>query len=306
MQARRKRDPKDLIVRGRCFLSVLGAAASLAAASLASAPPAAATVTIGQLSSSAVTDCSGNTDFVQPTVTSGTAYVVPYAGTITSWQHQAVAGTGQELTMKVFRKVAEPATYVAIGHDGPRALAGGTLNEFSTSIPVKPGDVLGVNVLTSGPDSGCYFLVPSTEVFLLRTPGLADGESGAFNPGNLVSGQGTRLNITAVLDPSNAFSLGTPTHNTKKGTATEFATVPNPGTLAVSGNGVNESSSSQARTAVSVSGPGTVQVPIRATGKKKRRLNSTGKIKLSPTLTFTPTGGSASSQTVKVKLKKKR
>src|SRR5436190_12894440 len=83
MQARSKRDPKNLIVRGRCFLSVLGAAC-LAAASLASAPPATATVTIGQLSSSALKDCSGDSDLVQPSVTSGAAYVVPYAGTITS------------------------------------------------------------------------------------------------------------------------------------------------------------------------------------------------------------------------------
>jgi hypothetical protein len=272
---------------------------------IATVPAAAASVTIGQLSSSANKDCSGNIDSVQPTVASGTSYVVPYAGTITSWQHQAVAGTGQELTLKVFRKVAEPATYMAIAHDGPRALAAGTLNEFPTSIPVKPGDVLGLNSQTSGTDSGCYFLVPSSETLLLRNPGLADGASGVFDPGNLVAGQGTRLNVTAVLDPSNAFSLGTPRRNRKRGTATELATVPNPGTLVVSGKGIKQASSRQARTAVSVSQPGTIEVPIRATGKKKQQLNSTGKVKLSPTITYTPTGGSPRSQMLKLKLKKK-
>jgi hypothetical protein len=42
-------------------------------------------------------------------VTSGNTYVVPGAGTITSWSHNAVAGPDQTLTMKIFRKVADPA-----------------------------------------------------------------------------------------------------------------------------------------------------------------------------------------------------
>jgi hypothetical protein len=38
------------------------------------------------------------------------------------------------LTMKVFRKIADPARYMVVGRDGPRDLAPGLLNTFSTSI----------------------------------------------------------------------------------------------------------------------------------------------------------------------------
>ena len=46
---------------------------------------------------------------MQPTVTSGNTYVVPAGGVaITSWSTNAAAGAGQQLKMKVFRKIGEP------------------------------------------------------------------------------------------------------------------------------------------------------------------------------------------------------
>jgi hypothetical protein len=43
---------------------------------------------------------------------------------------------------------------------------------------------------------------------------------------------------------------------------------------------------------------------IKAMGKKKRKLNETGKVKLNVAVTYTPTGGDPSTQSIKVKLKK--
>ena len=43
---------------------------------------------------------------------------------------------------------------------------------------------------------------------------------------------------------------------------------------------------------------------IKAKGKKKRKLNDTGKVKLNATISYTPTGGTASTHSRKVKLKK--
>ena len=43
---------------------------------------------------------------------------------------------------------------------------------------------------------------------------------------------------------------------------------------------------------------------IKAKGKKKRKLNDTGKVTLNVAVTYTPTGGDPSTQSVKVKLKK--
>jgi len=279
------------------------AAASLTALSLtASASPAAASVTIGQLAPATPSvDCTGaDFDHVQPSVTSGTTYVVPplppaSALVISSWSHNAAAAAGQVLTMKVFRKVADPATYVVVGHDGPRPLTASTLNTFSASVPVKPGDVLGLNS-TAASMTGCAFPTPG-ESRLVRAGNLADGESGAFG-----SAPDRRLNVSAVVAPSNTFTLGEAKRNKKKGTATLTVDVPNPGELALSGNGVKTAGAVAATT---VTAPGAVELLVRAKGKKKRKLNETGKVKVKPTITYTPTGGDPSTQSTKLKLKKR-
>ena len=96
--------------------------------------------------------CTGSTtDLLEPTVTSGTGYVVPAlppasALVISSWSHNAApAPAAGALTFKVFRKVGDPATYTVVGSDGPRDLSPGTLNTFAAAIPVQPGDVIGIN-----------------------------------------------------------------------------------------------------------------------------------------------------------------
>jgi hypothetical protein len=101
---------------------------------------------------------------------------------------------------------------------------------------------------------------------------------------------------------SNEFTVGTATRNKKKGTATIPVTVPEAGTLSLTGNGVKPSSATKA---VAV-GAGTTNLLVKATGKKKRKLQKKGKVTVSVTITYTPTGISANSQQATVKLKKKR
>jgi hypothetical protein len=78
-------------------------------------------------------------------------------------------------------------------------------------------------------------------------------------------------------------------------------TVPGPGQLALSGNGVKA-----ARLAVerAVTAPGAVQLLIKATGKKQTKLNESGTVTVRPRVTYTPTGGDPSAQSRRVKLKK--
>jgi hypothetical protein len=165
------------------------------------APTAFGAVTIGQLApSSPASETSANTDRAQPSVVSGNSYVVPATGgvttwALTSWSHNAAADVGQELTMKVFRKVADPLTYTVVGHDGPRPLIPSIVNTFQASIPVKAGDVLGNNS-KSPADNASYFPAPG-ESFIDLQPGLADGQMGTF----LLSADPLRLNISAVLEP---------------------------------------------------------------------------------------------------------
>jgi len=264
----------------------------MSAASSASA----SSITIGQLSPpNPSSETSADTDRAQPTVTSGNSYVVPATGgvtawTLTSWSHTAATDPVQELTMKVFRKVADPLAYSAVAHDGPRQLIPGTINTFQTSLQVKAGDVLGNNSKSPG-DNASYFTAPGESLIDL-SPGLADGQTGTF----ALKPDGVRLNVSATLEPTNTFSLGQITRNKKKGTATLEATVPNPGALTAAGQGVKPSSTT---------GSGTVKLKIRANGKKRRKLTEAGKVKLDVAITYTPTSGDPRAQTAKVKLRKR-
>lgn len=289
-------------------IGIASVLATVAWTGLATVSSPASAVTIGQLGpdGSPPPICSNTAvDQAQPSVTSGNPYVVPATvgeGTITSWSHNATAGPDQTLTMKVFRKVAEPARYTVVAHDGPRPLAQSTLNTFPTSIPVKPGDVLGLNQASPpvGGGTQCRFPAPGEADHPLRFGNLVDGDSDDF----ILGDGGYRLNISAVLVPTNTFTLGATTLRKKKGTATITVNVPNPGELTGSGNGVKASSAGRAVISKSVVA-GQAQLLIKAKGKKKKQLNQKGKVKLSVAVTYTPTAGDPSTQSVKVKLKKK-
>jgi hypothetical protein len=71
--------------------------------------------------------------------------------------------------------------------------------------------------------------------------------------------------------------------------------VPNPGELTASGDGVSAASAGQAVTAKAI-GAGPAQLLIKAKGKKKRKLNDTGKVKLKVIITYTPQNGNPASQ----------
>jgi hypothetical protein len=106
----------------------------------------------------------------------------------------------------------------------------------------------------------------------------------------------------AVSVKSNGFTIGQALRNKKKGTAQLPVTVPDAGTLKISGKGVK--GKAVATKAVAVQG-GTVNLLIKAKGKAKTKLNDSGKAKVKPKITYTPTGVSSNTQQTKVKLKKK-
>ena len=171
---------------------------------IVSAPPAGAAVTIGQLApSSPPAGCGvGPSDFAQAAVSSGNGYVVPplsppTAQVVTSWSHNAKAGDGQVLKMKIWRQVTG-LTYMVVGHDGPRPLSGGALNTFQTSIPVQPGDVLGINSQNAGAVSNaCLFSAPGDPGPLGNFGDTADGAQTTF----ITNANNFRVNATALLEP---------------------------------------------------------------------------------------------------------
>ena len=102
----------------------------------------------------------------------------------------------------------------------------------------------------------------------------------------------------ASTPPSNLISLGKPRLNKKKGTAKLPITVPSPGTLVITGNGVLWQI--QRPTA-----PGTVEMVVMSKGQKKKQLSATGNVKVKATITFRPTGGTANSTSKTMVLKKR-
>jgi hypothetical protein len=230
---------------------------------------------------------------------SGNSYVVPSSGgilnwTLRSWSHQANSIPGS-LTMKIWHQVSG-LTYQAVSHDGPRPLTVSTLNTFNTQLSVKAGDVLGLHNIQDG--VGCVFGTGDPgDVPPYYFGDLQDGQSAVFS-----TAPEFRLNISAVIEPTNTFTFGATTRNKKKGTATLTATVPNPGELTGSGKGVKVAAAALLSKTVTASG--NVKLTIRAKGKKKTTLNETGKVKVKPKITYTPTGGDPRTQSIKVKLKK--
>lgn len=137
-------------------------------------------------------------------------YVVPATGGVTNWRitnwtTDAAAGSGQTLTMKVFRQVSG-STYTVVAHDGPRSLtpSGTTGNTFLTSIPVKAGDILGLNDANASMTPNACAISDPGNSFLSFTGDLADNASDAFSPG-----ADTLANIAATVEPEAAPSPGT-------------------------------------------------------------------------------------------------
>jgi hypothetical protein len=105
--------------------------------------------------------------------------------------------------------------------------------------------------------------------------------------------------------PPNAFTLGKPKLNTKKGTANEPVTVPGPGDLTLSGKGVATQRPARAAASRAVSAAGPVMLLVKPKGKIRRKLNQTGQEKVKVTVTYVPTGGSPNAQTKTINLRKK-
>ena len=259
---------------------------------LAAARPAGAVVMVGQLPPTAPspTCSSTSTDYLEPSVTGGTLYIARQAGTITSFSTRSF-GAGATYTLKVFRRTMDPDVFEVVAHAPPHTLAAG-LNTFIVSVPVRSGDLLGLNA--RGVANSCTFF-SSGDLVLLNPGDIPDGGSDKFS-----TQTDSRLNLSAVLDPSNGFTLDI-TRDRHLGTAAVTVNVPNPGVVTLSGNGLKSG-----RAAKSAFGAGPVPFQVAAIGKWKRRLLRKGKVDVSTSITFLPTGGDPSTQQITLRLKKRR
>jgi hypothetical protein len=252
---------------------------------------ATAAVTIGQLSAGPPPpSCMGGADYLQPSVTGGTLYVARQAGTITSWSTNS-ANAGATYKLKIFRRTSDPDAFQTVAHADPHVLSAG-INTVPVNVQVESGDLIGFHV--SGPANSCTFSLTGDTV-LKSSFDLADGASAPFTPVT-----DARLNLTANLVPSNAFTFAGLTRDRHLGSATLTVNISNPGTVGVTGRGLRKPQSKNAAV------PGSLVFPISAVGKLKRRLARKGRATLRVNATFSPLGGDPSTQTIAVALRQRR
>jgi hypothetical protein len=130
---------------------------------------------------------------------------------------------------------------------------------------------------------------------------LAIDDNASDGPHNVViAGNGTTViaGSGTAPKPLNAFTLSGPTFNTKTGTATITAVIPETGHLVLAGKGIKR--------LIKDAAPGKVKLLVTAAAKAARRLARNGAATVTVTVTYTPTGGDPNSQSKQLRLRRKR
>ena len=157
-----------------------------AAIGLAAPGPAGAATQIGEVFTPA-SNCGTNFASFQ-TSSPGGQYTVPSSGVITAWSYQ-----GGGLATQLRFKVARPAggnDLTIVGASAVQAAAAGQLNNYAVTIPVQPGDVIGLRFASPG---ACQ-RPGATYGYLFS---FADPEPGTTNTYSPASGQ---FDVAATLE----------------------------------------------------------------------------------------------------------
>jgi hypothetical protein len=239
----------------------------------------------------------------------------PVNGTVVRWRIR-VGDVTEVTNFRIIRPLAG-GVFTGAGTSASVTPPINATTSYDLQLPIQIGDYIGIDCCNPGPAE--FFVTGNAATRNEWQPSLADG-----GPGRAPSGTNPyEIAINADIEPdcdkdglgdesqdadvsachSNAFTFAGVTRNKKKGTATVKLNVPEPGELIGSGKGAKVAAA-EATTSKAVT-PGTAQLLIKAKGKKKRKLNETGKVKLTVAVTYTPTGGKPNTQSIKVKLKKR-
>jgi hypothetical protein len=152
-------------------------------------------------------------------------YVAPIDGTIVSWQ--IATGSSGVVRLRVLRPVGE-GKFTGVGTSAETTAATG-LNTFSTSLPIKAGDVIGVenNSEIIMFDKGHRGEYPS-----LFSSGLGDGSPAAAPQPLTPEDDEFQLQISAQIEPTQSTGTGPPPVNKTGG-----------GTVPVTPGGVKQTQS---------------------------------------------------------------
>jgi hypothetical protein len=218
----------------------------------------------------------------------------PVNGTVVRWRIR-VGDSTRVTSLRIIRPLGG-GFFTGAGTSASVTPPINATTSYEAQLPIRIGDYIGIDCCEF-PDPGAKFFVTGAAIRNEWLPSLTDG-----GPGRAPSGS-SLYEVALNADITSTFTVDAITRNKKKGTATLTVTVAHAGELTGAGKGVRVANA--AVIGKTVSAPGSVQLLIKAKGRKKKKLNSTGKVKVKPKITYTPTGGEPVTKSVKVKLKKK-
>ena len=174
------------------------AALALVLASAAQAAP----VTVGQVF--VPTSVCSSLTILQKGVASGTSYVAPISGVITSWSVEFGSTTIPGLKLKVGRS-AGGSNYTIVGESTVSAETMNTVDTYPANIPVQAGDVIGLyNPAALSP---CALSTGSASDAIETFSGgeATVGSTDAFAPGTMA-----KVDFSATITPPPGVSAITP------------------------------------------------------------------------------------------------
>jgi len=267
---------------------------------IAAAPANATTATIGSPLTAAIDTGAtcGEATFTNTGLPSSLA--APFDGAIVRWRLDVDQPSGSlSYRLRVIRPTAGAYTGAGTGPDQTTSSAGVNLLTLPSPLPVKAGDIIGVDCPTGAP-SPVSTSAPLTSRFAFFSPTIAD-QGAPVSPNNQLSNEEELINADVVEYPSNLFSFGKAKRDVRRGSASLPVILPGPGTLRLAGKGTKPRSADAGQA-------GTVNLAVKPKGKAQSALKRTGKAKLAVTVTYTPAGeitGLPNAQTTKVKLRKR-
>jgi hypothetical protein len=278
-------------------------------AALIIAPAARATITVGSSLSGPVTIAIGGDITAFPTAPATLLTTSPVTGTVVGGnvkQGPSGADAWGPTSLRVVH-AAPGGLYqvVASGPSNPIPVGAGIF-PLAANIPIAKGDLVaiqGTDDLDGTATTGASYLWGLTTSF--PAGGSPDMMLPGFND--------TELLYNAQIDPSNAFTVGTPVGG-KKGKATVGVTVPNPGIVvggsfndggfAATAKKKKKTKRLLSRVSATAVDAGQVTLTLTASKAGRKLLHQKGKLKTTAKIVYTPTGGSAASQPIKLKLKR--
>jgi hypothetical protein len=269
---------------------------------VASVSPAGAVVTIGSnlaREPNSGADYSPRPTFSNVALASGLrapgGLSSPVNGTVVRWRIR-VGDSTRVTNLRIIRPLGA-GLFTAAGTSASVTPSINATTSYEVQLPIRIGDYIGLDCCNPGPPGAEFFVSDVPAIRNEWQPTLADGGPGrAPFSANLYE-------VAVNADITTTFTVDAITRNKKKGTATLTIRVAHAGE--VTGAGKSVKGANAAVISKPVRGPGNVQFLIKARGKKqKKRLNSTGKVKVKPKITYTPTGGEPATRSVGVMLKK--